>query len=333
MSHQDKAKLDGATPNPAPSTLVARDTLGGGTFHVLGVEAGIVVPATGTLNVTQAPAMSGPGAQGSIRAQQAAQGQSGGALLLGGGDAGTPGAANTWAGNTLLQLGQLDAATQNSASLQLLAGPTGAFLTVVCKAGTAVLNAAAGVLFAAGPTTLALTPTGLTLTFPVIQVANAQGPPPNNPPAGLFLYAEAGAWKARSAAGVIATMAPAGAAGPSLQLLDVVTASLQTGDNTSKVLLVYPVPANALLELDISVQVHNTANGFGSWFRRVLRVKRAGGAPILKQVATPIPDDDETGGLSVTAALSGGNAELLVTGVAGVILVWFATSRVHGFVP
>jgi hypothetical protein len=333
MSHQDKAKLDGATPNPAPATLVARDTLGGSTFHVLGVEAGIVVAATGTLNVSQAPATSGPGAQGSIRAQQGAAGQSGAALLLGGGDAGTPGGPNAWAGNTLLQLGQLDAATQSSAALQLLAGPTGAFLTVACKGGTAALTVATGLTLAAGAARLALTPAGLALTVPVVQVANTPAPPPANPPAGLLLYAEAGAWKARSAAGVIATLAPAGTAGPTLQLLDVVMASFQTGDNTSKVLLVYPVPANALLELDISVQVHNTANGFGSWFRRIVRVKRDGGAPILKPVVTPMPDDDETGGLSVAAALSGGNVEVIVTGIASVTLVWFVTSRIQGFVP
>ena len=40
MSHEDKATLDAATPNPTPGTLVARDGLGGTTLHVLGSRPG-----------------------------------------------------------------------------------------------------------------------------------------------------------------------------------------------------------------------------------------------------------------------------------------------------
>jgi hypothetical protein len=78
-----------------------------------------------------------------------------------------------------------------------------------------------------------------------------------------------------------------------------------------------------MLELDASIQARNAATGFGSWFRRIVRVKRGGGAPILKPVVTPAPDDDETGSLTVTAAhsLSPGQVPAVTLCVEG-IDVW-----------
>jgi hypothetical protein len=243
MLHQDKARLDAATSNPVPGTLVVRDSVGGAAFQALLLEAGIGFPAAG-----------------------------------------------------------------------LLTGTTGLTL-------------------ATGGATLALTPAALALAVPAIQVANAQAAPVGNPPSGVFLFADVGAWKARSAVGAVATMAPAGTPGLTLQLLDLVTASVKTADSTSQVLLAYTVPGNVLLELDVSIQARNPANGFGSWFRRLIRVKRAMGAPVLKPIVTPAPDDDETGGLAVTAVLNGANVELHVAGIAGMNLVWFAVARVHAFAP
>jgi hypothetical protein len=88
-----------------------------------------------------------------------------------------------------------------------------------------------------------------------------------------------------------------------------------------------------VVELDASVQARNPANGNSSWFRRIVRAKRVAGTPLLKSTTTPVPDEDESGGLVLIAALNGSSVELHVTGLFGVILMWFVSARVQVFVP
>jgi hypothetical protein len=168
------------------------------------------------------------------------------------------------------------------------------------------------------------------LAVPLLQVANAPAPPANNPPSGVYLYADGGAWKARSTGGVITTMVPVGIAGPTLQTLDWIAGSCTTSSAQAQLLLTYTLPANALVELDALIQARNPANGNSSWFRRVVRVKRSTSAAVLKSTATPVPDDDENGcAISVVVKLF--SVDLEITGPQG--LVCFGSARVQVFAP
>jgi hypothetical protein len=343
MAHQDKAKLDAATADPTPGALVQRDSAGNGSFHVVIAGSGIIIPAGGASGFMQLQATTGAGATTWIRAQQGAPGKSGGVLVLGGGDGGTPGAAGCWAGNTQVQLGDPDATAKVSASFQLLAGGTGVFLGVLCNAAGASFSAAKGITFTVGATAVAMTAAGLavntpalTVVVPWVQMANATAPPTTNPAGGVALYAEAGAWKARSPAGVVATMAPAGAALGSQKVLDWIAGATQTSNATATAVLAYALPPGSLLEIDASVQARNPATGASSWLRRIVRAKRAAGAAsgvVLKSTQTPVPDDDESGGLVVGGYVNGTSLELRVKGLSGTTLVWFASARVQLFAP
>jgi hypothetical protein len=336
MSHEDKATLDAATSNPTPGTLAARDGVGSASFHVLGLEAGLTFTPSGAFNVTQGQAASGSGGQATIRGQQGAAGQNGGPLLLGGGDAGLPGEAHAWAGNTLIQLGQPDAATQSTAALELIAG-TGAFLGVVCQGGSAAITVPKGLTLAMGNAVVALLPTALVLDVPIVELANTAAPPTTNPVGAVSLYVAANAFQARGTAGVVTTIAPAGAQGAptaTLLLLDAIAANLDTTSNASTPLLTYVLPENAAVEIDASIQARNPANGNSSWFRRIVRAQRATAAPTIKTTSTPIPDEDETGGLTVTAEILGTTAvSIAVKGLAGTTLAWFGSARVQVFAP
>jgi hypothetical protein len=334
MLPADKAKLDNATSAATPSTLVARDATGNSSFNAVFIVSGYFVPAQGVFSLLQVQATSGVGKPASVRAQMGAAGASGGSLTLGGGDAGTPGQANTFAGSTLIQLGAPDAATLRSAPLQLLAGPTGAFLSVACVGTTAVFSAPSALMWAVAANALELDATGIYLTTPLVGWRNAAAAPTANPPSGVDVYAFGSALYARSQNGVLTTLAAVGTPGGTSKISDRIDVHLQTQNNAETLLFSYPLPVNSTGQFTLDLVAHNLASGARGWVSRKFRVSGGSGtAQVRPSNQVPIPDDDATGGSKVTASVAGNDLVVYVTGVTGTTLQWRATGTVELFVP